>query len=54
MIEALANVGLKCWADKACQGAGEAVRVPFRGRRLKRCTNRITGMVKAVLVLHHA
>ncbi|MFF0430146.1 transposase family protein [Streptomyces sp. NPDC004520] len=88
IIEALAEAGLKCWADKAHQGAGGTVRVPFRGRRLKwwkrrrnsthakirclgeramatlkgwrllrklRCsTNRITDVVKAVLVLHHA
>ncbi|MFD7219353.1 transposase family protein [Streptomyces cyaneofuscatus] len=87
IIEALAEAGLKCWADKAYQGAGGTVRVPFRGRRLKRwkrrhntthakirclgeqamatlkgwrllrklrCgTNRITDVVKAVLVLHH-
>lgn len=79
---------IKCWADKACQGAGRSVRVPFRGRRLKRwkrrhnityakircvdeqagnalkgwrllrklrCSiNRITDIVKAVLVRHHA
>ncbi len=88
IIDALAAVGLKCWADKAYQGAGKPVRVPFRGRRLKRwerrhntthvkircvgeqamatlkgwrllrklrcSTNRITNIVKAVLVLHHA
>lgn len=88
IIDALAATGLKCWADKAYQGAGRGVRVPFRGRRLKgwkrrhntthakiRCvgeqamatlkgwrllrklrssTNRITDIVKAVLVLHHA
>ncbi|MGW2524206.1 transposase family protein [Streptomyces sp. NPDC001617] len=88
IIEALAGAGLKCWADKAYQGAGGSVRVPFRGRRLQqwkrlhntthakirclgeramatlkgwrllrklRCsTNRITDVVKAVLVLHHA
>ncbi|MFF5307659.1 transposase family protein [Streptomyces sp. NPDC013161] len=87
IIEALADAGLKCWADKA-QGACGLVRVPFRGRRLKRwkrrhntthakirclgeramatikgwrllrklrcSTNRITNVVKAVLVLHHA
>ncbi len=74
--------------DKAYQGAGHLVRVPFQSRRLKgwrrrhnntqakirclgehamatlkgwrlqqklRCsTNRITNIVKAVLVLHHA
>ncbi|MFI6645940.1 transposase family protein [Streptomyces sp. NPDC050504] len=88
LIDALAEAGLKCWADKAYQGAGRPVRVPFRGRRLKRwkrrhntahakircvgeqamatlkcwrllrklrcSTNRITDIVKAVLVLHHA
>ncbi len=87
IIEALAEAGLKYWADKAYQGAGGTVRVPFRGRRLKRwkrrhntthakircvgeqamatlkgwwllrklrcSTNRITDVVKAVLVLHH-
>ncbi|MFF4550784.1 transposase family protein [Streptomyces sp. NPDC001406] len=86
IIDALAHAGLKCWADKAYQGAGRLVRVPFRGRRLKRwkrrhntthakircvgeqamaalkgwrllrklrcSTNRITDIVKAVLVLH--
>jgi len=88
IIEALADESIKCWADKAYQGAGGPVQVPFRGRRLKqwkrrhntthakircigeqamatlkgwrllrklRCsTNRITNVVKAVLVLHHA
>ncbi|MFE4020744.1 transposase family protein [Streptomyces sp. NPDC059101] len=88
ITEALADAGLKCWADKAYQSAGGPVRVPFRGRRLKRwkrrhntthaknrcvgeqamatlkdwrllrklrcSTNRITDVVKAVLVLHHA
>jgi hypothetical protein len=88
ITEALAGAGLKCWADKAYQGAGGTIRVPFRGRRLKRwkrqhnsshakirclgeqamatlkgwrllrklrcSTNRITDVVKAVLVLHHA
>ncbi|MFD7781401.1 transposase family protein, partial [Streptomyces sp. NPDC059753] len=88
VIDALTAAGLKCWADKAYQGAGRPVRVPFRGRRLKqwkrrhntthtkirclgeqamatlkgwrllrklRCsTNRITNVVKAVVVLHHA
>ncbi|MFD5513742.1 transposase family protein [Streptomyces sp. NPDC127051] len=32
IISALAGAGLPCWADKACQGAGGTVRVPFRGR----------------------
>ncbi|WP_306339236.1 transposase family protein [Streptomyces sp. AS13] len=87
IIESLAEAGLTCWADKAYQGAGGTVRVPFRGRRLKRwkrrhnttqakirclgeqamaalkgwrllrklrCSiNRITDVVKAVLVVHH-
>ncbi|MEV7657764.1 transposase family protein [Streptomyces anulatus] len=87
IIAALAAAGLRCWADKAYQGAGGHVRVLFRGRRLKqwehrhntahtkirclgeqaiatlkgwrllrrlRCgTNRITNVVKAVVVLHH-
>ncbi|TXS26027.1 IS5/IS1182 family transposase [Streptomyces sp. adm13(2018)] len=88
IVEALAAADLKCWADKAYQSAGRPVRVPFRGRRLKRwqrrhnsthakirclgeramatlkgwrllrkircSTNRITAIVQAVLVLHHA
>jgi len=88
IIEALTGAGLRCWADKAYQGAGGTVRVPFRGRRLKkwkrrhdtthakiRCpgeqdmatlkswrllrklccgTNRLTNVVKAVLVHHMA
>ncbi|MFF4349405.1 transposase family protein [Streptomyces sp. NPDC001530] len=88
IIDALTTAELKCWADKAYQGAGGPIRVPFRGRRLKRwkrrhntthakircvgeqamavlkgwrllrklrcSTNRITDVVKAVLVLHHA
>ncbi|MET8940485.1 transposase family protein [Streptomyces rubiginosohelvolus] len=88
IIDALAAAGLKCWADKAYQGAGLPVRVPFRGRRLTRwqrlhnsthakvrclgeqamstlkswrllrklrcSTNRITAIVQAVFVLHHA
>ncbi|MFB6507236.1 transposase family protein [Streptomyces sp. NPDC002466] len=88
IVDAVAAADLKCWADKAYQGAGRPVRVPFRGRLLKRwqrrhnsshakirclgeqamatlkgwrllrklrcSTNRITDVVKAVLVLHHA
>ncbi|MFI6951555.1 transposase family protein [Streptomyces sp. NPDC050422] len=88
IVEALTGARLKSWADKVYQGAGGPVRVPFRGRRLKRwkrrhnsshakirclgeqvmatlkgwrllrklrcSTNRITYIVKAVLVLHHA
>ncbi|MYT96990.1 MULTISPECIES: transposase family protein, partial [unclassified Streptomyces] len=40
ITENLAEAGLKCWADKAYQGAGGTVRVPFRGRRLKRWKRR--------------
>ncbi|RST22890.1 IS5/IS1182 family transposase [Streptomyces sp. WAC04770] len=40
IVDALADVGFKCWADKAYQGAGRQVRVPFRGRRLKRWKRR--------------
>ncbi|MEU9880888.1 transposase family protein [Streptomyces phaeochromogenes] len=40
ILDALAAEGLKCWADKAYQGAGHPVRVPFRGRRLKRWRRR--------------
>ncbi|WP_327418357.1 transposase family protein [Streptomyces sp. NBC_01233] len=88
IVDALAAAGVKCWADKAYQGAGRHIRVPFRSRRLKRwkrrhnsshakircvgeqamavlkgwrllrklrCSpNRITNIVKAALVLHHA
>lgn len=32
---ALAADNIKCWADKAYQGAGPAIRVPFRGRNLR-------------------
>ncbi|MGW4626916.1 transposase family protein [Streptomyces rubiginosohelvolus] len=88
IVKALIDAHLKCWADKAYQGAGGGIQVPFRGRRLKRwqrrhnsahakirclgkqamatlkgwrllrklrcSTNRITAIVQAVLVLHHA
>lgn len=40
IIDALAAAELKCWADKAYQGAGHPVRVAFRGRRLKRWKRR--------------
>lgn len=39
-IDALTHAGLKCWADKAYLGAGGPVRVPFRGRGLKRWQRR--------------
>lgn len=31
ILDALAEVGVRCWVDKGYQGAGSAVRVPFRG-----------------------
>lgn len=40
IVEELADVDLKCWADKAYQGADGSIRVPFRGRRLKRWQRR--------------
>ena len=32
IIDALAEAGVRCWADKAYQGAGGTVRVPCHGR----------------------
>jgi DDE superfamily endonuclease/Helix-turn-helix of DDE superfamily endonuclease len=32
VIDALAEAGIRCWADKGYQGAGGTVRVPYRGR----------------------
>lgn len=32
LLDALAEAGIRCWADKGYQGAGDAVRVPYRGR----------------------
>ncbi|MFI7235748.1 transposase family protein [Streptomyces cyaneofuscatus] len=40
IVDALDEAGLKCWADKAYQGAGGSIRVPFRGRSLKRWQRR--------------
>ncbi|MFJ6017555.1 transposase family protein [Streptomyces sp. NPDC092952] len=88
IVDALTDADLKRWADKAYQSAGSSIRVPFRGRRLKRwqrrhnsthakirclgeqamatlngwrllrklrcSTTRITAIVQAILVLHHA
>jgi hypothetical protein len=39
-VDALSEAGLKCWADKAYQGAARLIRVPFKGRRLKRWQRR--------------
>ncbi|WP_405680721.1 MULTISPECIES: hypothetical protein [unclassified Streptomyces] len=36
----MAESGIRCWADNAYQGAGRHIRVPFRGRRLKRWKRR--------------
>ncbi|MER7794534.1 IS5 family transposase [Streptomyces sp. NPDC097640] len=32
IIDALAQAGITCWADKGYQGAGDTVRLPYRGR----------------------
>ncbi len=40
VIDALADAEVKRRADKAYQGAGRFIRVPFRGRRLKRWKRR--------------
>jgi hypothetical protein len=32
IVDALADAGANCWADKGYQGAGGTVRVPYRGR----------------------
>ncbi|MER5556269.1 transposase family protein [Streptomyces sp. NPDC002793] len=36
LVDALRQAGLDCWADRAYQGAGRHIRVPIRGRKLKR------------------
>ncbi|MCX5233358.1 transposase family protein [Streptomyces sp. NBC_00233] len=35
IVDALTEAGLKCWDDKAYQGADSSIRIPFRSRRLK-------------------
>ena len=40
IVDVLADADIKCRADKSYQGAGRCVRVPFRGRRLKRWQRR--------------
>ncbi|MFD3589505.1 IS5 family transposase [Streptomyces sp. NPDC058683] len=32
ILDSLSEAGIRCWADKGYQGAGETVRVPYRGR----------------------
>ncbi|MDQ0401485.1 hypothetical protein J2S50_000034 [Streptomyces sp. DSM 40167] len=43
IVDAPATARVKCRADKAYQGAGPHIRVPFRGRRLKRWKRRHNG-----------
>ncbi|MEW5655238.1 transposase family protein [Streptomyces cinereoruber] len=40
IIEALSTTGLTTWADRAYQAAGRHIRVPIRGRKLKRWQRR--------------
>lgn len=40
IVDALTDADLKYWADKAYQGAGGPIQVPFRGRCLKRWQRR--------------
>ncbi|WP_030187315.1 IS5/IS1182 family transposase [Streptomyces sp. NRRL S-813] len=47
IIDALAEAGVRCWADKGYQGAGGTVRVPYRGRWEK-----LSAGQKAVNVSH--
>jgi hypothetical protein len=47
IIAALAEAGVRCWADKGYQGAGGTVRVPYRGRWEK-----LSAGQKAVNVSH--
>lgn len=32
IVDALAQAGVPCWADKGYRGAGGTVRIPYRGR----------------------
>ncbi|CAL9614524.1 IS5 family transposase ISStsp4 [Streptomyces sp. enrichment culture] len=47
VIEALAEAGARCWADKGYQGADGTVRVPYRGR-----WDKLSAGQKAVNVSH--
>jgi DDE superfamily endonuclease/Helix-turn-helix of DDE superfamily endonuclease len=47
IVDALTAAGVPCWADKAYQGAGGTVRVPYRGRWEKLSTGQ-----RAVNVSH--
>lgn len=53
IITALANAGVRVWADKGYQGAGGTVTVPYRGRWRtlsdgKRAVNRSRAKIRAV------
>jgi hypothetical protein len=53
IITALANAGVRVWADKGYQGAGGTVTVPYRGRwrnlsEGKRAVNRSHAKIRAV------
>ncbi|MER6639101.1 transposase family protein [Streptomyces microflavus] len=43
IIDALAQADILCWADKAYQGAGGTVRVPYRGRYRPEAVHRQVG-----------
>ncbi|GAX50983.1 IS5 family transposase [Streptomyces olivochromogenes] len=52
-LDALDTGGIRCWADKAYQGSGPAVRVPFRGRwnkhsAGKKAVNRAHAKIRAL------
>lgn len=54
IIDALAQAGINCWADKGYQGAGGTVRLPYRGRCEKlsagqRAVNRSHAKVRALV-----
>ncbi|MGA5703104.1 transposase family protein [Peterkaempfera bronchialis] len=53
ILDALNTASIPCWADKAYQGAGPAVRVPYRGRWDKlfagqKAVNRAHAKIRAV------
>lgn len=49
---ALTADDVKCWADKAYQGAGPAVRVPFRGLPGRRRVPRVEGRHRRIDQVH--
>ena len=53
LLDALSTGSIRCWADKAYQGSGPSVRVPFRGRwnKLpagKKAVNRAHAKIRAL------